>query len=229
MKTTIQCLACLFLALISARAEDPVAKQFLRYMYGADGIDINRIAYPNVDNWMLRDAKNPTKLAAVEQEKIGAKKNGIYSGLIVADLYTVEVRDGRVDPSFTLELIQGGQKSIVRTLVYATLMRNQRFLKRATTDPSKVTIVGEQASSGDMDQYGEIVSILPVIRTSKPESDAKTHTVTYRVPLGDAGLSVTLINRPDGWQVDTSKGLRISTDFFFQRDEKRRVIPGDNK
>src|SRR3954463_8792661 len=110
MKPIITYFTFLLLAVACARGEEPAAKQFLRYMYGADGIDIGRIAYPDADSWMLRDFKNPRRLAAVEQEKIAAKKNGIYSGLIITDLYVVEVRDGRVDPSFTLDIIRGGQK-----------------------------------------------------------------------------------------------------------------------
>src|SRR5690349_9847698 len=84
----------------SARAADESpAKQFLRYVYGADVGDILAICLPSDDLWMLHGAKNTNALAAVEALSIDARKrSGVYTGVIQTDVYFIELKDGKVDP-----------------------------------------------------------------------------------------------------------------------------------
>jgi hypothetical protein len=90
------------------------------------------------------------------------------------------------------------------------------MLGRVTTDASKVKIDGPKAASGDMDQYGSILEMMPVVRASKPADDAKSRTVTYRVPIGEEALTLTLIKDGNTWKIDTSKTVRVPLEFFFR-------------
>jgi hypothetical protein len=85
-----------------------------------------------------------------------------------------------------------------------------------TTDASKVKIEGPKAAPGDMDQYGSILEMLPVVRASKPADDAKSRTVTYRVPIGEEVLTLTLLKDGSTWKIDTSKAVRVPLGFFFR-------------
>jgi hypothetical protein len=67
-----------------------------------------------------------------------------------------------------------------------------------------------------MDQYGSIIELMPVVRSSKPADDAKSRTVTYRVPLGEEALALTLIKDGSTWRIDTSKSVRVPLEFFFR-------------
>jgi hypothetical protein len=68
-----------------------------------------------------------------------------------------------------------------------------------------------------MDQYGSIIETMPVVRSSRAADDAKTRTVTYRVPMGDAALALTLVKDGSTWKVDTSKSVRVPLEFFLPR------------
>jgi hypothetical protein len=67
-----------------------------------------------------------------------------------------------------------------------------------------------------MDQYGSIIELMPVVRSSKPAEDAKSRTVTYRIPIGEAALSLTLVKDGSTWKIDTSKTVRVPLEFFFR-------------
>ena len=58
--------------------------------------------------------------------------------------------------------------------------------------------------------------MMPVVRSSKPVEDAKTKTVTYRVPLGEEALALTLVKEGSTWKIDTSKTVRVPLEFFFR-------------
>jgi hypothetical protein len=200
----------------AALSAEPVAKEFLRYIYGADGMQLTNICYPSDDAWMLRGARNTNALATLDRLKLASKPTGIISGLVGRDLFFVETRDGKVDPAFNLEGIYVMHRQLVLRFLYAALSQNQEMLGRLVTDASKVQIDGPEAASGDMDQYGSIIEMMPIVRSSKPADDAKSRTVTYRVPVGDEALLLTVVKDGSFWKIDTSKTVRVPLEFFFR-------------
>lgn len=216
MKNTLRIIALLLLAAPAAESAEPAAKQFLRYIYGADGISLTNICHPSDDLWMLRGARNANALAALDTEKFESKRTGVSSGVLGTDIYFVELRDGLVDPAFSLDGIYLLHRQLVLGFIFSTLSRDQATLSRLATDASKVQIAGPKAAPGDMDQYGSIIEAMPVVRSSKAADDAKTKTVTYRVPMGDAALPLTLVKEGSTWKVDTSKTVRVPLEFFFR-------------
>jgi len=131
-------------------------------------------------------------------------------------IYFIELRDGLVDPAFNLDGIYLMHRQLVLRFIYSTLEGDQTMLGRLATDASKIQIVGPKAAPGDMDQYGSIIEMMPVVRSSRAADDAKTRTVTYRVPMGDAALALTLVKDGSTWKVDTSKSVRVPLEFFFR-------------
>jgi hypothetical protein len=216
MNIIIRFIATLLVSVSAAQGAEPAAKQFLRYVYGADGIDLTSICHPSDDVWMLRGAKNTNALATLDALKVASKPSGIASGLIGTDIYFVETRDGKVDPTFNLEGIYVMHRQLVLRFIYSALSQHRGLLDRLVTDASKVKIDGPKAAPGDMDQYGSIIELMPVVRSSKPADDAKSRTVTYRVPLGEEALALTLIKDGSTWKIDTSKSVRVPLEFFFR-------------
>jgi len=216
MKSTLTLIALLVLIAPAVQSAEPVAKQFLRYIYGADDIDVTNICHPSEDLWMARGAKNTNALAALNAEKIESKRTGVLSGVLGTDIYFIELRDGLVDPAFSLDGIYLTHRQLVLRFIYSTLSRDQTMLGRLATDASKIQIVGPKAARGDMDQYGSIIEMMPVVRSSRTADDAKTKTITYRVPMGDTALALTLVKDGSSWKVDTSKPVRVPLEFFFR-------------
>lgn len=216
MYNIIRLFAVLLVSASAGECAEPVAKQFLRYIYGADGIELANICHLSDDAWMLRGAKNTNALATLDRLKIASKPKGVTSGLVGTDIYFVETRDGKVDPSFNLDPIYVMHRQLVLHFLYAVLSQDQRTVGRLVTDASNVKIEGPKAAPGDMDQYGSILELLPVVRSSKPADDAKTRTVTYRVPIGEEALTLTLLKEGSTWKMDTSKTVRVPLEFFFQ-------------
>jgi|GEM_PF-5901657 len=209
-------LALLLLIAPAAHCAESVAKQFLRCVYGADGIELTNICHPSDDLWMLRGGANTNAQAALNRLQLEAKGTGVVSGVFGTDIYFIELRDGRVDPAFNLDGVYALHRQLVLRFLYAALSRDQTALGRMATDASKLQIVGPKAAPGDMDQYGSILEMVPVVRASKPADDAKSRTVTYRVPLGEAGLSLKLVKEGSTWKVDASKPVRVPLEFFFR-------------
>jgi hypothetical protein len=216
MNIIIRLFAILLVSASAAQCAEPAAKQFLRYIYGADGIELTSICHPSDDVWMLRGAKNTNALVALDALKIASKPSGITSGLVGTDIYFIETRDGKVDPTFNLDGIYVMHRQLVLRFIYSALSQNRGMLGRLVTDASKVKIDGPKAAPGDMDQYGSIIELMPVVRSSKPADDAKSRTVTYRVPLGEEALALTLIKDGSTWKIDTSKSVRVPLEFFFR-------------
>lgn len=211
--------ALLTLSAQAAPAQESPVKQFLRYIYGADGVDISRICLPHDDTWMLRGAKNTNALSTVEALSIDpAKRSGIFSGLVRNEAYFVEVRDGQIDPAFSLEAQYGVHHQIVKMFLYAALRHDQRLLGRLTTDAKKVEISGPKDAPppGDMDVYEGVIQAIPVVRSSRPSEDLKSKSVTYRVPIGETGMSLALVKQDGTWKIDTSKQVKVSLAFFYQ-------------
>jgi hypothetical protein len=216
----------LLLAIQSALCDAPVAKQFLQFMYGAEGLDTAKICLQNDDLWMLPGSKDTNGLLALDAEKFDPRKrNGIVSGVLAGEtIYFIELKDGKVDPIFMLDGVKNLQRQKVLLFLYHSLTHNKSALEELTTDPSKVEIVGKKAAPGDMDQYGSVIEMFPVIRASSPSEDAKTKTITYRVPLGENGLSLKLVKVGSTWKIDTSKKVTVPLEFFFREEEGGRRV-----
>jgi len=218
MNIVIRLFAVLLVPVSAARCAEPVTKQFLRYIYGADGVELTNICLPSDDAWMLRGAKDTNALAALDSLKIASKPTGITSGLVGRDVYCIETRDGKVDPTFNLDGIYTMQRQLVLRFIYSALSQKQRMLREIVTDASKVKIDGPKDAppSGDMDVYFSIINQMPAVRSSKPADDAKSRTVTYRVPIGEEALTLTLVKDGSTWKIDTSKTIRVPLEFFFR-------------
>jgi hypothetical protein len=193
MNRMIRLIAMLLLSASAAQGSESVAKQFLRYVYGEDGIELVDICHPSEDAWMLRGAKNTNALAALDSLKIESKPKGITSGMVGKDIYFLELRDGKVDPAFNLDGIFMMHRQLVLRFVFASLSQNREMLGRLATDASKVKIDGPKPATRELGQYGSIIEQMPVVRSSNPADDAKSRTVTYRVPIGDDALMLTLL------------------------------------
>lgn len=209
---------CLFFtaALFVAQAQESIAKQFLRHVYGAEGIELGRICHPSDDLWMLGGARNDEALAAIDGMRIGAAGDGIVSGVVRSTMYFFELRDGLVDASFTLDGVLQYQRRLALEFLYACLSHDLEALGQLTTDPARVRIVGPAPPSGEMGQYASIIELMPVVRSSSPVEDAKSRTVTYRVPIGDRGLSMTMMKVDGRWKIDTRKTMVVSLEFFYR-------------
>ncbi len=216
MTTIIRLFAVLLVMTSTTQAAEPAAKQFLRYIYGADGIELSNLCHPSDDAWMLRGAKDTNALLALDSLKITSKSTGITSGLVGTDIYFVETRDGKVDPTFNLEGIYALHRQLIHQFVCSALSQNREMLGRLVTDASKVKIDGSKAAPGDMDQYGSIIELMPVVRSSKPADDAKSRRVTHRVAIGEEALTLTLVKDGSTWKIDTSQTVRVLLEFFFR-------------
>ena len=210
--------ALMLISVCGAECAEPASKQFLRYIYGADGVELTNICYPSDDAWMLRGAKDTNALAILDTLKVSSKTNGVTSGLVGRDMYFIETRDGKVDPAVNLEGVYTMHRQLVLQFIYSALSQNQRMLREIVTDANKVKIDGPKDAppGGDMDVYGPIIGQLPVVRSSKPQDDVKSRTVTYRVPLGEEVLVLTLLKEGSRWKIDTSKSVRVSLEFFYR-------------
>ena len=225
MKTPSVIAVLLSLTAQLAFCDEPVAKQFLKYTYGAEGVDAAKLFVTANDVWMIPGAKDTNALAAVEAERFDSKKlNGIVSGILGTDMYFIELRNGKVDPAFNLEGVRSVHRQVVMAFLYHSLRHDKSMLGRVTTDANTVEIVGKKADPGDMDQYASILESIPMIRSSTTEADAKTKTITYRVPLGETGLSLTLMKQDGLWKIDTTKKVKVPLEFFFREDEGGRRV-----
>jgi hypothetical protein len=221
MKYTLKLIALVMLAAPAAQGAEPAAKQFLRYIYGAEGINLADISHPSVDLWMLRGAKNAVVLAALDAAKIEARRTGVISGILKAsengpDLYFIETRDGLVDPAFNLDGVYFLHRQLVLHFIYAALGNDDTTLRRLATDDTKIEIVGPRAQPGEMGQYGSIIQMMPVVRSSNPGSDSESRNITYRVPVGDTPLLLTLVKQGSTWKIDTSNKVRVPLEGFFR-------------
>ena len=143
---------CVLFLAAHARAQEPVAKQFLRHLYGAEGIDIARICHPSDDLWMLGGARDSEALDAIEGIRIDTARNGVVSGVVRSTMYFFELRDGLVDASYALDGVYLYHRRLVMEFLYACLAHEMESLERMTTDAGKVRILGPAPPSGEMAQ-----------------------------------------------------------------------------
>lgn len=206
----------LMLVASTARAAEKAPLQFLRYIYGADNIDVASVCCPSDDLWMLRGAKNTNALAALTRHEFHPRHTNVISGLLNNDLYFIELRDGKVDPAINLENVYSMHRQLVLQFIYHALAGDEDEWKSFVTDPKKVQIIGPAAPSGEMGHYASIIEMIPVARSSKPADDAKTKTITYRIPITDPILSLKLVKEDGRWKIDSSKGVKLSLEFFYR-------------
>lgn len=199
-----------------ARSAEPVTKQFLRYVYGEEGIVVSDICHHSDDIWMLRGDRNAEALSVLRGWEIPSKSTGVTSGSIGTHIYFIETRDGKVDPTFNLDSIHVLHRQLVLHFLYAALSNDRATLMRLVTDASKVTVDGPVAPPGETAQLGSILGMLPVVRSSDPAEDAKRKKITYRVPVGEEILSLTLVKKGSTWKIDTTKDITVPLEFFHR-------------
>ena len=198
-------------------------KQFLKYAYGDDGIPIEKICQPNDDVWMLRGERNPAGIQAVDSEPISIGDPGIYARVVGRDFCVVEVRQGKVDPSFNLEMVYQNHRQIILRFLYASLLQDSEAIARLVTKPENVSFGNfRPAPLGDMDVYEGVLAMLPIVRVSAPASDKASKSITYRLPLTDQGFAVRLLRDGNAWKIDTNGKIEVPLAFFYQRNRSGR-------
>jgi hypothetical protein len=206
----------LVLSPLSFAGPAETAKEFFSFAYGKE-VDIKALCHPHHDLWMLKGGRNDEALKAIESAEFKVKSSGVMIDLIGRDIAMVELRDGKVDPSFNLETVYGMHRRLILSFIYAALPQESETIARLVTHPKNVSLgKAPKVSYGDMDQYGEIIALLPVVRSSQPESDKQSHSITYRMPLGSDGLSLRLVKNGNTWKIDTSTKVTVPLEFFFK-------------
>jgi hypothetical protein len=208
---------CVALGVASASYGASAANSFLRYIYGADGIDLKTICWPNDDIWMLRGAKSPAGLAQLESAKIPHGSNEVLWENIQNGLCMVEIREGKVDPAFMLEQVYTLHRQLILQFIFGSLSQDAETLSRVTTNPNNVAFGGlKAAAQGDMDVYADMISLIPILRVNPPAADKASKSVSYRVPLGKEGFTVTLVKTGSKWLIRTDTKTEVPLAFFFQ-------------
>jgi hypothetical protein len=208
-------LALLFVMVAPAWSA-PVATDYLRYLYGADDLDLSAIAHPHDDLWMLRGRKNAEALKEIGSASIHHGPNKILWERVQQDLCIVVVREGKVDSRFNLDQHYFLHRRTILRFLYAALERDDAALRQLVTDLDKVEFGKLKASAGDMGVYQELLILVPSVRVSSPEKDKLSQSVTYRLPVGPEGMELRLVRREGQWVIDTSQKLKVSLDQFFQ-------------
>ena len=216
MKISLPALIVLLSLVGLAQGAEPVAKRYLIDLFDAKGDDLAKICHPTDDLWMLGALGGEDELTALKALDIESKKTGIVSAHFGHYLIFVETRDDKIDPSFNLETEYEAQKVVVKRFIAATLTRDQEMIRELVVDPSNVQIEGPTAVHADMDVYYMVIEAMPVIRASKPSEDAKTKTITYRIPIGDDVQNFTLTKVDGRWKIATSKKVRVPLQWFFK-------------
>ncbi|MFH1496509.1 MAG: hypothetical protein ABII82_01670 [Verrucomicrobiota bacterium] len=192
-------------------------RAFLTYQYGGDNLRIQEICLPSPDVWMLRGADQPDKLKLVESLKPKIGTNGLFMEMVGRDVCIVHVRDGKVDPRFNLETVYQMHRQLILHFMYYALLQEKTELARVVTDAGKVSFGGApKASYGDMDVYAELLQIIPILRSSDPEADALSKTVTYQLPLGSEIFSLQLVKAGSTWKIDTDKKITVPLRYFWR-------------
>jgi hypothetical protein len=200
-------------------------QKFLLYCYGAEDIDITAIAHPNDDIWMLRGAKNEEGIDAVKTTDLKLAASGVFSGPIGRDFCVVQMRAGKVDPSYNLAQIHGMQRALILQFVFACLSQEPSQLQRLVTNPANVSFgKTKPARSGDLDVYADVVSNIPVLRSSAPAADKASKSVGYRLPIGREEVVLKLIKKGSTWMVDGGTPIKMPMEFFYEEGPGRKVF-----
>lgn len=222
MKRMLILLSLVLTASCASAAHGSAAKKFLTFSYGGDDTSINEICQPNDDLWMLRGTRNPEAIQAVESAPINLKDPGIYTGIVGRDLCVVEMRQGKIDPSFNLSMVYSLHRNLILHFLYASLIQDRQQIAGLVTKPDNVSFGKAKAvPQGDMDVYLGVLGMLPIVRASTPAADKASKSITYRLPLDEHGFELRLQKQGNTWKIDTEKKIKVPLGFFFQRGEKR--------
>lgn len=213
-------LSWLFIFTTSAHAapmpEESVRK-FLLYQYGKAVPEITDICVPSADLWMLRGSSNPEMQQLVQNLNIKIKANGLFMDTMDRDICIVELKDGQVDPQFNLAMVYQRHRGLILRLLYHALLQDKEELSELVTKVENISFGGApKAARGDMDVYGGILGLLPVVRVSSPEADAKSSSVTYKIPIGDQVFTVRIIKEGGTWKIDTNQKMTIPLRYFWR-------------
>lgn len=217
MKSTIAFLALICISVSCFASSENVLKQYLRFIYGDSGIDAEKIMYANPDIWMIPGSKNIEAINKINETSFYITDPGVYAETLGRDINYAELYEGKIKPEFTLHTIYTLHKQLFLNFIYAALRHDKRALSGIVTDIDNIDFGDtRRASSGDMGVYLDILATVPVIRSSSPAHDATTHSITYRVPFGQAGFELTLVKEDSYWKIDSDKKVVVPLDFFFK-------------
>jgi hypothetical protein len=201
------------------------AQRFLLYCYGADGIDAAALAHPNDDLWMLRGAKDEAGIEAVKATDLKLGPSGVFSGPIGRDFCVVQMRNGKVDPGYNLAQVYGLHRTLVLQFVFACLSQEKSELQKLVTNPANVSFgKTKPARAGDLDVYADVVSMIPVLRSSMSAADKASKSVSYRLPIGREEVVLKLIKKGSTWLIDSSAPIKMPMEFFYEEGPSRKVL-----
>ncbi|MBI5770314.1 MAG: hypothetical protein HZA93_21240 [Verrucomicrobia bacterium] len=190
---------------------------YLAYRFGASATVDEGTMHRHPDSWMLAGPRNEAAIREMASEPLEMSKDGTYLTTIANTIIFIEIRNGKVDPTANLEAIYLKQKQLVAHLLLASLEQNTEALAKIVTDVKNVSFgKAPRAGGGDMDQYAVILAEMPPYRVSEPTSDAKSRSVTYRIPIGSYGLLLKLVPVNGVWKIDTGTKLEIPLRMFFE-------------
>jgi len=209
---------------LAISAQTP-AQKFLHYCYGAEGVDIVAICHPTDDLWMLRGAKNDEAIKAVNETPLRLADSGLFSGPIGRDFCVVQMRNGKIDPSYNLEHVYSTHRQLVLQFVFACLAQDKQDLAKFVTNPANVSFgKAKPAARGDLDVYADVVSLLPSVRSSNSASDKNAKSISYRLPIGQQEIVLKLIKRGSTWLVDSTSPIKMPMEFFYEEGPSRKVF-----
>ncbi len=223
-KHLLVCAIALLLWGRSFAAGDP-AREFLRFIYGADDVKVSEVCWPSDDLWMIAGPKNDRGLAEIATLQFSSGKDQVIWKTIAGGLCIVELRDGKADARFILDQVYFRQRQTVLRFIYAAMERDPERLAEVATNPKKLSYgKTKPATHSDLGVYAELIAMLPVVRVRQPAEDKATKSVTYLLPLGPSGFKVRLVKRQSSWLVETDAGVDVPLDIFFKEDEERKII-----
>lgn len=215
--------ACLPAGICHAAA--PSSTEFLRLLFGAPDVKIEEVCVPHPDLWMLLGPKHEPGLAEVAQLKIEPKPDRVVWETVGGGTCIFELRDGKADARFLLDQVYVRHRRTLLLFVYHSLRHHQGDLAEVTTDPDKVRFGQTRpAADGDLDVLEGVITQLPVVRVSSPAEDRESKNVTYLLPLGPRGFAVRLVKRERSWLVDSSRGIDVPLEVFYEQSKERRVV-----
>jgi len=223
-KPLLVCAITLLLSSPAIAAAEP-AREFLRYLFGAEEVKVAEVCWPNDDLWMIAGPKDDRVLAEIAALKLAPGKNEVVWEKFTGGLCIIELREGKADPRFILDQVYFRQRQTVLRFIYAAMERDLEDLGEVATNPKKVSFGRTKpAAHSDLGVYAEMIAMLPVVRIRQPAEDKATKSATYLLPLGPRGFKVRVVKRKGAWLVDTDAGVDVPLEVFFKEDEERKVI-----
>ena len=133
MKKIILNFVILALANSCFGSDDNTVRKYIFYIYGDESIKEAEICHFQLDNWMIPGKRNEQSLNNLKQESISIGKSNVYSEILGTDIIFTEIKDGKIDTSFTLEGIYGTHKQLIRYFFYYSLLQDRKQIARFVT------------------------------------------------------------------------------------------------